>query len=60
VTAVSKSPETRLISDSSGGDAFGPKPKGHFDAFIIKGKADEPVYPYVHDGEVEIRDASHP
>ncbi len=59
VIAVSKSPETRLISDSSGGDAFGPKLKGHFDAIIIEGKAEEPVYLHVHDGEVEIRDASH-
>ncbi|WP_297479272.1 aldehyde ferredoxin oxidoreductase family protein [Thermococcus sp.] len=59
VIAVSKSPETRLISDSSGGDAFGPKLKGHFDALIIEGKSEEPVYLYVHDGEVEIRDASH-
>uniref|UniRef100_UPI0025D4C295 aldehyde ferredoxin oxidoreductase family protein n=1 Tax=Thermococcus sp. TaxID=35749 RepID=UPI0025D4C295 len=59
IIAVSKSPETRLISDSSGGDAFGPKLKGHFDALIIEGKSEEPVYLYVHDGEVEIRDASH-
>ncbi|NPA47373.1 MAG: aldehyde ferredoxin oxidoreductase family protein [Thermococci archaeon] len=59
VIAVSKSPETRLISDSSGGDAFGPKLKGHFDALIIEGKAEEPVYLHVHDGEVEIREAKH-
>ncbi|NJE30923.1 aldehyde ferredoxin oxidoreductase [Thermococcus sp. 18S1] len=59
VIAVSKSPETGLISDSSGGDAFGPKLKGHFDAIIIEGKAEEPVYLYVHDGEVEIREAKH-
>ncbi len=59
VIAVSKSPETRLISDSSGGDAFGPKLKGHFDALIIEGKSEEPVYLYVYNGEVEIRDASH-
>jgi len=59
VIAVSKSPETRLISDSSGGDAFGPKLKGHFDALIIEGKSEEPVYLYVHDGEVEIREAKH-
>ena len=59
VIAVSKSPETRLISDSSGGDAFGPKLKGHFDALIIEGRAEEPVCIYIHEGEVEIRDASH-
>ncbi|WP_456366049.1 aldehyde ferredoxin oxidoreductase family protein [Thermococcus sp.] len=59
VIAVSKSPETRLISDSSGGDAFGPKLKGHFDALIIEGRSEEPVYLYVHDGEVEILPAEH-
>ncbi|AEC51469.1 aldehyde:ferredoxin oxidoreductase [Pyrococcus sp. NA2] len=57
VIAVSKSPETRLITDSSGGDAFGPKLRGHFDVLIIEGKAEEPVYIYVHDGEAEIIDA---
>ncbi len=59
VIVVSKSPETRLISDSSGGDAFGPKLKGHFDALIIEGRSEEPVYLYVHDGEVEILPAGH-
>ncbi|MBP1912281.1 aldehyde ferredoxin oxidoreductase family protein [Thermococcus stetteri] len=59
VIAVSKSPETRLISDSSGGDAFGPKLRGHFDALIIEGKSEEPVYLHIHDGKVEIKDASH-
>ncbi|AMM54231.1 aldehyde ferredoxin oxidoreductase family protein [Pyrococcus kukulkanii] len=57
VIAVSKSPETRLISDSSGGDAFGPKLKGHFDAVIIEGRAEEPVYIYIYEGQAEIRDA---
>ncbi len=59
VIAVSKSPETGLISDSSGGDALGPKLKGHFDALIIEGKSEEPVYLYVHDGEVGILLAEH-
>ncbi|BAA29096.1 621aa long hypothetical aldehyde:ferredoxin oxidoreductase [Pyrococcus horikoshii OT3] len=54
VITVSKSPETRLITDSSGGDAFGPKLKGHFDALIIEGKSEEPVYLYIHDGGVDI------
>ncbi|MDV3104515.1 aldehyde ferredoxin oxidoreductase family protein [Thermococcus waiotapuensis] len=58
VIAVSKSPETGLITDSSGGDAFGPKLKGHFDALILEGKSEEPVYLYIHDGKVEILPAS--
>lgn len=59
VIAVSKSPTTRLITDSSGGDAFGPKLKGHFDALIIEGTTEEPVYLYIHDGKVEINPAEH-
>ncbi|WP_048146458.1 aldehyde ferredoxin oxidoreductase family protein [Pyrococcus abyssi] len=57
VIAVSKSPETMLISDSSGGDAFGPKLRGHFDALIIEGRAEEPVYLHIYDGQAEIRPA---
>jgi aldehyde:ferredoxin oxidoreductase len=30
-----------------------------YDALAVQGKANKPVYLYIHDGEVEIRDASH-
>jgi aldehyde:ferredoxin oxidoreductase len=30
-----------------------------FQHLVIKGKADKPVYLYVHNGKIEIRDASH-
>lgn len=30
-----------------------------YDALAITGKADRPVYLFIHDGQVEIRDASH-
>ncbi|MEF8831186.1 MAG: aldehyde ferredoxin oxidoreductase C-terminal domain-containing protein, partial [Halobacteriales archaeon] len=30
-----------------------------FDGLLFEGQADEPVYAYVEDGEVELRDASH-
>lgn len=30
-----------------------------YDALAVQGKADRPVYIYIHDGGVEIRDASH-
>jgi len=30
-----------------------------FDAIIIEGKAKDPVYLWIHDGEAEIRDANH-
>ena len=29
-----------------------------FDHLVVKGKADGPVYLWIHDGEIEIRDAS--
>jgi aldehyde:ferredoxin oxidoreductase len=30
-----------------------------YDSLAVRGKADKPVYIYLHDGKVEIRDASH-
>src|SRR5574340_1262116 len=30
-----------------------------FDALILQGKAETPVYVWIHDGAIEIRDASH-
>jgi aldehyde:ferredoxin oxidoreductase len=30
-----------------------------YDALVVQGKADKPVYLFIHDGKVEIRDASH-
>jgi aldehyde:ferredoxin oxidoreductase len=42
------------------GGSWGNKLKyAGFDALVIRGKADGPVYLYIHDGGVEIRDASH-
>jgi aldehyde:ferredoxin oxidoreductase len=30
-----------------------------YDALVVQGKSDKPSYIYIHDGKVEIRDASH-
>ena len=30
-----------------------------YDALVVQGKADKPVYLYINDGTVEIRDATH-
>ena len=30
-----------------------------YDGLVVQGKSDKPVYLYIHDGTVEIRDASH-
>jgi aldehyde:ferredoxin oxidoreductase len=56
---VSRSPLTGTICDSSSGGSFGAVLKAAgLDGLVITGRADRPVYLYVHDGAVEIRDAS--
>jgi aldehyde:ferredoxin oxidoreductase len=54
-----KSPLTGLIGSSNIGGFFGPELRwAGFDHLVIKGKADRPVYLWIHDGEIEIRDGS--
>ncbi|MCE4606606.1 MAG: aldehyde ferredoxin oxidoreductase family protein [Desulfurococcales archaeon] len=56
--AVSKSPLTRLLTDSSFGDYFSPLiRKAGFDVMIVEGASKDPVYIYVNNGETEIRSA---
>ena len=56
---VSRSPLTGTICDSSSGGSFGAALKGSgLDGLVVTGRAPGPVYIHVHDGEVEIRDAS--
>jgi aldehyde:ferredoxin oxidoreductase len=53
------SPLSGLIHDTSVGEWFSYFLRGAgFDALIIEGASKEPVYLWVHDGMVEIRDAS--
>jgi aldehyde:ferredoxin oxidoreductase len=53
-----KSPLTGAFARSEVAGFFGAELKrAGFDAVVIKGKADHPVYLWVHDGEAEIRDA---
>ena len=60
MTAAAKSPLTGGIGDSQGGGFFPAELKfSGFDAVVIKGKAEKPVYLWIHDGEYELRDASH-
>ena len=54
-----KSPLTGGFGESEAGGYWGPELKmAGYDALVIKGKADTPVYLWIRDGEVEIRDAS--
>ena len=49
---VSRSPLTGTICDSSSGGSFGAVLKSAgLDGLVIQGRADHPVYLYVHDGE---------
>ena len=60
LTSVAKSPLTDCVGDSQSGGFFPAELKfAGFDGIIVKGRAENPVYLWVHDGEVELRDASH-
>ena len=56
---VTKSPLTGTVTDShQGGWSAARLRWAGFDGILVKGKADKPVYLYVEDGKVDIRDAS--
>jgi len=58
--SVTKSPLTGTIHDSNCGGKAGPELKfAGFDAVVIEGASDHPVYLWIHDGKAEIRDARH-
>jgi len=57
---VTKSPLTGIFAEASAGGYWGGKfKKCGYDALVVKGKADKPVYLYIDNDTVEIRDASH-
>jgi len=57
---AAKSPLTGLMGSASMGGFFAPEMRwAGIDHFVIRGKANRPVYIYAHDGEIEIRDAKH-
>lgn len=56
---VTKSPLTGIFGDSNVGGFFAPELKAAgYDALIIKGKSDKPVWLWIQNDKVEIRDAS--
>jgi aldehyde:ferredoxin oxidoreductase len=60
MTATAKSPLTGGIGDAQCGGFWPAECKfAGFDAVVITGKADKPVYLWLHDGEAELRDARH-
>lgn len=60
LTAVAKSPLTGGIGDSQCGGFLPAELKfAGYDGIVVYGKADHPVYMWIHDGEAEIRPADH-
>ncbi len=57
---TAKSPLTGGIASSEAGGFWGPELRfAGFDGVVIRGKAAGPVYLWIHDGQYELRDASH-
>ncbi|MHA1252772.1 MAG: aldehyde ferredoxin oxidoreductase family protein [Candidatus Helarchaeota archaeon] len=53
-----KSPLTDIWGESNSGGKFGPELKyAGFDGIIITGKSEKPVYLWINDGNVELKDA---
>jgi aldehyde:ferredoxin oxidoreductase len=57
---VAKSPETFAIGEAVAHGTFGAEMKrAGYDAVILKGKAEKPVYLWIDDDSVQLLDASH-
>lgn len=57
-TLTTKSPLTGFIGDANAGGSFGVRLKyAGYDMVIIEGKAEKPVYLWIDNDEVELRDA---
>jgi len=60
MTATAKSPLTGAVGDAQCGGFWPAECKfAGFDAIVVTGKSEHPVYLWLHDGEAELRDASH-
>lgn len=59
-TAAARSPLTGTYGESEAGGFWGPELKfAGFEAIVVHGQSEYPVYLWVHNGEAEIRDARH-
>jgi len=60
ISVNAKSPMSGAIGDSQAGGFFPAELKfAGFDGIVLRGKSSKPVYLWVHDGNAELRDASH-
>lgn len=59
-TVCAKSPLTGAQGEAEAGGWWGPElKKAGFDAIIIRGSSSTPVYLYIKDGKIKIKDATH-
>ena len=59
-TVTCKSPSSGGVADSQGGGFWPAELKfAGFDAIVIRGASDTPVYLWINDGQAELRDARH-
>jgi aldehyde:ferredoxin oxidoreductase len=59
-TVAAKSPLTNGLGEAEAGGWWGPELKfSGFDAIIVKGISEKPVYLWVQNGKAELREASH-
>jgi len=59
-SVVALSPKTGIFGESSSGGFWGPELKqAGYDGLIFQGKAPSPVYIWIDEGTLSIRDASH-
>jgi len=57
---VTKSPQTNLFLDTYGGGEFPAEMKfAGYDLIVIEGRAEKPVYLWIEDDHVEVREATH-
>jgi aldehyde:ferredoxin oxidoreductase len=57
---MAKSPLTKILGEASAGGFFGNELKRtSFDHIIIKGKSEKPIYLWIKNETIEIKDASH-
>jgi len=57
---VTKSPLNKVIAGSNSGGFWGPElKKAGYDILIVEGKSEKPVYLWITEDKVEIKDATH-
>jgi aldehyde:ferredoxin oxidoreductase len=60
LTVATKSPMTGALGDTNSGGYWAPELKyAGFDAVVVQGKSEEPVYLWIDDGRAELRPADH-